>query len=235
MIGTENPTIDPVSRDYERLWISARQDLARGQISPDPIPVVGGPRWGISAVVRPNLDLSTRLTTVAEELGPLGGHGQLILGPGELHVTIRTLETYRETVGAGDPAVHLYAQLLRAVVSRVGPPPISFRGLTANHSGVFVQGWPTDDTLTRLRTELQDATVDAGLAVGPEEDTPRVTAHMTVMMFREPPIRPAALVQYIEENRYTDYGTLLPTDCDLVRYRLTNTRLHVISLQNIAF
>lgn len=42
-----------IRRDYNRLWEDARPALLRGDVQPDPVPVDGGMRWGISAILTP--------------------------------------------------------------------------------------------------------------------------------------------------------------------------------------
>ena len=218
---------------YDRLWRDGRAALAAGTPHVDPLPVEGGARWGISAVLRPTA-WPPALTRCTTDVRSLMGTESVLYDPAGFHLTVRQFESHRTTVPRDDAAVRAHADALRALARDTGALALTLRGLTASPGGVLVQGWPRFD-LEGLRRRLQRLLEETGSPMtGPETTTAtlRTSAHATLSlftaMFPTHVARRAALSAYIDAHRDTFYADLLFDRLWLVGYARTATTVRLI-------
>jgi len=211
--------IKRITADYQKMWNESKDQLQTGNIDPDPVPDNTSRRWGVSIVIRPTEPVLSRLSNVVQELAEFTGNEQVLYGQSNLHTTLRSIEFQRLEVDENDEKVQEYIKALEAVVKKFGPIRITYKGLTANRGGVMAQGWPVDDTLQDIREAFHGEIEKRGLLGGPEEINVRQTSHASLIVITHPLANPLGLVEYVEKNRETDYGTSEATSIDLVRYR----------------
>jgi 2'-5' RNA ligase len=231
---TERPTPAPAAT-YARMWSEALPLIRRNEVAPEPLPVEGGPRWGVSAVLRAErgspvverLVAATR--AVADQAGPehVAFDGTLI------HVTIRSLEAYRADVGPDDPAIELYARTIAEEVSGEPPFEIRFAGLAPTRSGVVACGWPVDERIARLRTRLHERLRDAAPVPGPETERPRDLEHATLLLFGGTLRDPDGTAAALEARRQTAFGTARFDRVELIKTIRTEHTLRFEALRAI--
>ena len=228
-----------IAADYNRMWYEDESLIRQGNCKFEPLPIEGQARWGISAILRPNESITGFLMSEVANLKVLTGEEHIWYNPDSLHLTIRTIERYREKVLRDDRLVHEYLSRLTEVAKFIPPITLEFSGLTANASGVFVQGWPKGDLLKLLRELFHNALVEMLPKEAPEINNRRRTAHISLGVFGNTPlINPTALASYIGNNRRTYYGAQQFSHIDIVRYHLTKDsvildRLGVVNLEAI--
>lgn len=213
---------DALTATYDEVWSRGREALVADRPSPDPLPVEGGIRWGISAVFRLR-SWSPMLVDCATRLQALIGPNHFVYGPQSLHITLQQFEPYRARVAVDDGRVRVYRDDLAAVAARRTSVRIRLRGLSASPAGVIVQGFPLTD-LQALRVDLYRQRVASGLPLrGPEADraTLRTTAHASLAVYGGRVEPPAELIAFIDERRETDFGEQVFERLDLVGYHRT--------------
>lgn len=220
--------LERITSDYQRMWNESKDQLRAGDVDPDPVPDNNSRRWGVSIVIRPTEPVLSRLTEVAKEIEKFTGTEQIIYDQSNLHTTLRSIEFQRLEVDENDEKVKQYEEALKAVVERFGPIKITYRGLTANRSGVMVQGWPVDDTLQEVREAFHNELEKRGLLGGPEETAVRQTSHASLLVVTHPLANSEGLADYVQSNRDTDYGTCEINEIDLVRYRRAETSVSLV-------
>jgi hypothetical protein len=131
---------------YDVLWDEARRSLYEGSLRVDHAPVDGDPRWGLSLVLLPPAPVAESVSGAAAEIGGLYDGTHHVYNAVDLHLTVTSLEPYRDeieptTIEHYVDAVELHRDLLHVDVQLVG--------LGGSPSGVFVQGF--DDETAALR------------------------------------------------------------------------------------
>ncbi len=215
--------LERIAADYSRMWAESKDQLRRGDIEPDPVPDNSSKRWGVSVVIRPTEPVVTQLLVAANTVRTFAGENQVIYGKENLHTTLCSLEFQRLEVTANDPKVRAYEAVLKSVAARFKAISIQYKGITANRSGVMAQGWPLEDKLQEIREAFHTELEKRGLLGGPEESSIRQTAHASLAVFTKPLENPHGLVDFIAQNRETDFGTCTLDTIELVRYRRTES------------
>lgn len=80
----------------------------------------------------------------------------------------------------------------------------------------MVQGFPVENELERLRSELRTAFSDAGLRVNFDSRYKLVTAHSSLIRFRVPVSEGLRLFALCEQYRNHMFGSIVLTDFELV-------------------
>jgi hypothetical protein len=108
---------------FGRLFAEARPALLAGTHQLQFAPADNGPRWGISAVLRPDPRAARAIEQIAVTAAGVVGDGHWVAGAAaSSHLTLRGgLERYRTSVPVGDPLVARYAAALRTAAGGIGP------------------------------------------------------------------------------------------------------------------
>ena len=216
-----------IRRDYEVSWSSFKHELLHGGQRPTVASDEGTRRSGISAIVRPEAEVATRLAGVARELVVLAGQRHLAFDASDIHTTLHALEgdpvADDETEARGSAAA--FADVLRALAPQHDYFHIRYEGLTAGPTGVFAQGWPSGDGFQDMRRALHRRLTEElstrGYLTSVTGPGLRQTAHATLVSFAGPIENPASLARLVDENRSTCYGTSSFQSVELVRYEAT--------------
>ena len=214
---------EQIRRDHEISWSNFKRDLLRGD-PPRPAAVSGarGRRSGISAIVRPEAEVASRLAEVAREVAVLAGREYIVLDASDIHTTLYAIED-----GPADDETDIQqsaaalAGVLRTLAPNYGRLFINYRGLTAGPAGLLAQGWPSGESFQTLRRAVhRRVTGEFGTRAGL-----RQTAHATLVSFAGPIENPATLARFVEENRSTCYGSSGFRAVELVRYENTGRKI----------
>src|SRR5689334_16309748 len=104
----------PYSETFDRLFREGRAAVLAGRYRCETPPVEGGPRYGLSVVLRPDDRVAHRLAELGVEARTAAGGGHWPSGDADLvHVTVRALETFRTAVPEDDTAVNRYVTAMR--------------------------------------------------------------------------------------------------------------------------
>jgi 2'-5' RNA ligase len=223
-----------MSDGYEELWTQNLPAFRRNEIHPEPDPVPGDSRWGVSALLRASISEPLRsLARAAQEIGQAAGDHQVVYGVQDLHVTVRSIEGFREDITPDDPAVERYAQIIEEEVLGDRAFPIRFRGVAPTRSGVIAPGFPADRALQRLRERLHPRLAAEAIVTGPESRAPRRLVHASLLLFTDALADPTRTVATLESYRSSDFGIVIFDRIDLVRYERTPTEVRIHRLRRI--
>lgn len=220
--------LEVIAADYLRMWNESKDQIAVGAIEPDPVPDNSSRRWGVSIIFRHTEPVLSKLIAAVNEIKSFVGDGHIIYDLSNLHTTIRSIEFQRLEVDEHDPKVLQYEKALKAVAAKCNTIKISYKGLTANRSCVIAQGWPIDNVLQEIREAFHQELEKRGLLGGPEETSVRQTSHASLVVFTHPLKNPQGLVEYIERNRETNFGSCEIDTIELVRYRRTEDAVRLV-------
>ena len=192
---------------YERLWQKAALAFDAGQpridaLLPDKL---NDPRRGVTLLLRPDQAVHRSIKSFLGKVSAVAP-GQYFYRPEEFHVTvlaiIPTSEQWRDKMAQLD--------VCRAAIGKVMKEQqafsIAFRGVTATAEAVMVQGYPTGDTLRRIRNRLRGELHNSPLSQELDRRYRIHAAHLTVMRFCRPDTDWRRLKSLLEANRTTPFG-----------------------------
>jgi 2'-5' RNA ligase len=142
--------------------------------------------------------------------------GQYFYRPEEFHVTVLTIISGTELWRPEIRQLAACRAVIAEVLARQNSFKIRFRGVTASPGAVMIQGFPTDDTLEKIRAELREAFAHSGLADRLDRRYKINSAHITAMRFCRPQADWKKLAALLEENRETDFGEMTAGRIQLV-------------------
>jgi len=192
----------PYSDMFDRLFRDSRPAVLAGRHHCETPPVEGGPRFGLSVVLRPDAQTAQRLQEVGAEAQVAAGGGHWPSGDADLvHFTVRTLEPHRAAVPRDDVALAHYVTALQ----RAGRGPIRLRlhGLTLTTTGVMVCATPQDDAANGFAWALAD---ELGADGWFEAGIQREIWYAMVLHFAAPIRSPRRLVDWVTARRRLDLG-----------------------------
>lgn len=205
---------------FQRLFEAGSRAILDGAHETDTPPVDGGPRWGMSVVVRPEPAAARRLAGLMQEAANLAGPGHWNTASRESsHFTVRALGPFRADAGPDDAETVRCAEAMRRAAVGFGPLTFRLAGVTLTQGSVMAcaaEAGTGDDApagryAARLAAEL-----------GPdgwyEDDFVRDLWYVNLIHFAGPVRDPAALVEWAREHRHVDLGTTTADRIDLIRW-----------------
>lgn len=209
----------PATSVFDQLFTTGCTDILVGNHHVDQVPVEGG-RWPVTVVGLPDEESAERWDDRTTELLPLVGPGHFLTGRAEaVHVTVRSLEGYREAASPDEPiaarwiqAVDRTAQALRGA----GPLRLSHTGFTLTSGTVMAQLEPVDDRSWQLMGELDHQLGELGWY---EAGQPRDIWYANVVHFAGPIADRAGLISWVQRHRRIDPEPVVLNNLTLVRSR----------------
>jgi hypothetical protein len=117
----------------------------------------GGPRWGLSIVLRPDVAAANRLDQLTREAGEVAGSCHWRTGlAASSHITVRSLEPHRLDIAPDDPAVAQYTHALQRGAVAVRPVTLTLGGLILTPISIMVRARPQDSQAELLRAALAE-------------------------------------------------------------------------------
>jgi len=180
------------------MWASGEGSLRLAEHEPNPIPLHGDRRWGLSLVLLIEGSVRDELRSELDALASLRRTPHLVYAPEHLHSTIRSLKGFQDEVPASQ--VEHYADQLGRVAEGLPPMKVEYTGLSGSAGGIFACGYPSESLITLRRRLHEDQ-----LPVGPlgvesaDANFIRDTAHVSLMVYR-PPLtpRPRSPTMYLD-------------------------------------
>lgn len=209
-----------IQEHYER----SRAALLAGELHIDTPPYDGGPRYGISAVLRPTGEVARELERWGEEIAGVAGPGHWLLGAGAVHTTLRALEPHSTRSFDGDERFADYVAALDEAVSGFPPVELELRGFGPHPGGVVVYGHCGPEALPELRRRYVEA-LDARAVVHHEAGMVRDLWYCSLVQFAAPVTDVAALLAWGEAKRDRFVGAAVYREVDILRWRLRGGRL----------
>jgi hypothetical protein len=187
---------------YERLWAESSNCIVAGTYSPDPIPVQGDPRWGLSLVALVDWAAADMLAADLAGLAASLGSQHLVCTRGNLHLTIRSLEGFQNEVP--DEQVQFYYEQTRLAVEDCGQLDVRLCGLGGSTGGIFVKGYPSAG-VQNLRVRLDELAQSIGPQACRSNDygAVRGTAHVSLAVFRAPATPEPRLADFVAARSNT--------------------------------
>jgi len=202
---------------FDQLFTEGRKALLDGTHRCQERPVDGSPRWGMSALMRPDPSAADVLDQIAHLAAAAAGGAHWTSGATvSSHLTLRSLEPFRSHVPVNDPLVERYAVALRSAAMGIGPIRFAVTGLTLTPHSVMACAVPADSAADDLAAAYADALGSDGWHEG---EFKRDFWYLNLIHFAEPIARPAELVGFVADRRTTELADLLVTQVQITQWR----------------
>lgn len=218
---------------YEAIRVASRSALLANDISVDPLPRPGDPRWGISLVLRPQLGES--VWSALGDLAMCAGADHSYYSSQNVHVTIRTLESYRAEPSGCDPVLEEYAAAAKAATARIGEFRISYRGFAASKTSLILCGFPHFDLVAVREALHRQLERTDGVRASPEPTIERLrtTCHASLAVFSKQLSDPAGFIAAIDRFQGLEFGSSVNCQLQIVSFARTPTTINIHELVSI--
>ncbi|MFB9626899.1 hypothetical protein [Nonomuraea helvata] len=213
--------------DFIDFRARGRAALLAGGATHDSPMVEGARRWGAAAVFRPSGEVLDRLAALA---GTVEAPGHWVHGRRTLHLTLRSLEPYRERIPAGDPLRVVYRDALAEAVEGLAPARVRLAGVSPHPGGVVACGHPEDDTLVTLWKRFAHAMESRGV-LDLEHGRVRDRWYVSIVHFAGPLTDPRRIVAWCDAHADVDIGLAELDTAEIVQFVLTGTGIQVKALE----
>jgi hypothetical protein len=206
---------------FDQLFTDGRQALLDGTHRCQQSPVDGSPRWGISALLRPDPSATDALDQITHLAAAAAGGAHWTTGAAvSSHLTLRSLEPFRSHVPVDDPLVERYAVALRSAAAGIGPIRFTVTGLTLTSHSVMACAVPADSAADDLAAAYADALGSDGWHEG---EFQRDYWYLNLVHFAEPIGRPDELVGFVADRRTAELADLLVAAIQITQWRHAGT------------
>ncbi|MGH8793678.1 MAG: hypothetical protein ACRDXX_13675 [Stackebrandtia sp.] len=205
----------------ESFFDRGQAELRAGEIHVDGPPGAGGPRFGISAVLRPEGEIVDRLTELGRQAAAIAGGGHWVHDGRMLHTTLRCLEAHSARDLDGDARLARYAAALDEAAAATPAIELELRGLAAHKGGVMAMGHDSSEAFPRLRKIYVDA-LDARGVEHYERSFTRDLWYLSLLHFGAPVPDPAALADWAASRRDQRIGSVVYRSVQICGWRLVD-------------
>ncbi|OBS97540.1 hypothetical protein A9261_13105 [Vibrio tasmaniensis] len=205
---------------YDDMWQRFEFALKRNEYELDPYlsDLENDTRRGITALAylnqgnRSTVNEIIRFQKEVRELEPQ----QYYHPSNELHLTVLSVISCLPEFAVTEIDVNPYIDVFRSVLKNAGKIEIRYHGVSASPNCIVIQGFPTSDTLERLRNELRTQLTKAGVRVTFDSRYKLVTAHSSIIRFKAPLNDAQQLLALCQRYRNHDFGRVVLEDFELV-------------------
>ena len=205
-----------LSNHYDQMWQVAAPVIKKGNIGQDAL--IDDPadqRYGITLLTRPNAEVAHNIMTFLRQACQLEPE-QYFYPQSDLHLTVLSIISCYAGFSLLQVDTEAYAEKVQEALQHIPAFDLEFRGITASTSTVLVQGFPGDDTLELLRNRLRKIFHGSGLQHSIDSRYKIVTAHSTVIRFRQPLREAEQFWHFLMDHRHTDFGTFTVSGLELL-------------------
>jgi len=202
---------------YEQLWQKAAAAFETGspQIDACLQGKTADPRRGVTLVLRPDRMVQQAIAAFLDEAREVAPN-QYFYRPEEFHITVLAIipgsEQWQDKIRRLDAC----RPIIGRVLAMHPAFSVEFKGVTAAPDAVLVQGFPVDDTLTRIRNDLRAELRESELGNELDRRYRIHAAHLTAMRFCRPDADWKRLKKLLEANRETSFGLSRANSLQLV-------------------
>ncbi|MEZ8699303.1 2'-5' RNA ligase family protein [Vibrio lentus] len=205
---------------YDDMWQRFELALKRNEYELDPYlsDLENDTRRGITALAylnqgnRSTVNEIIRFQKEVRELEP----EQYYHPSNELHLTILSVISCLPEFALTEIDVNPYIDVFRSVLKNAGKIEIRYHGVSASPNCIVIQGFPTSDTLERLRNEFRTQLTEAGVRVTFDSRYKLVTAHSSIIRFKAPLNDDQQLLALCQRYRNHDFGHVVLENFELV-------------------
>lgn len=201
---------------YTQMWDNGLAHLSSGQIETDTlIDQPNEDRRGITLIARLDQPVGEKINSFLEEV-KLIEPNQYCYPQSDLHLTVLSIISCFSGFSLDQIQVSDYTEQIRRALLAMSDFEIEFTGLTASPSSILIRGFPSDNSLQRIREALRNAFRDTDLMQSMDQRYAIKTAHCTVVRFKNKITNSPRFVDFLNKNMARPFGNCSVRTLDLV-------------------
>lgn len=205
-----------LAEHYNQLYTTSAEVISAGKYAIDSeLKNESDSRFGITLLIRPNDEIKAKIQTFINELKKVEPE-QYFYPDSDIHITVMSIISCSENFSLNQISPKEYIEVICRSLVDVEKIKIHFKGITASPSALMIQGFPSDETLNRLRNRLRENFKNSGLQQSMDSRYSIFTAHSTIMRFQEKLHDPKKLIQIAAKFRDFDFGEFDVKNLELV-------------------
>ena len=205
-----------LDQHYDEMWNAALDRIQSGRVQTDPrIDKANDDRRGITLIARLNLPVQKKITAFLEEM-KLTEPEQCYYLQSDLHITIMSIVSCFPGFSLDQIQVRDYTEIIARALGGISRFEIQFIGLTASPSSILVRGFPSNDSLQRIREALRVAFQKTALMQSMDQRYKIKTAHCTAIRFRNKINDSSRFLTILKDNLTRSFGVSPVRTLDLV-------------------
>lgn len=189
---------------YNQLFEVSFPKITSGEISIDR-KIEHDDRFGLTVVIRPDLHTKKHISAFLDELRAIDPK-QYYYPCSDMHVTVLSIVSGNSGFELADVDVSKYARIISDSLQNIGVFNIELKGVTTSAEAVLIQGFPSDETLEKLRDNLRTNFKKSGLHHTIDVRYAISTAHVTAVRFASELKNPVEFAHVISKYREHCFG-----------------------------
>lgn len=205
-----------LTEHYNQLYKKASEAIIASKYTLDTdINNTSDSRYGITMLIRPSEKIKANIQLFLEELKEIEP-AQYYYPDSDIHITVMSIISCYEGFNLNQISPNDYIQTICRSLIDLNKIKIDFKGITASPSAIMIQGFPTDESLDKLRNKVRENFKNSDLQQSIDSRYTIATAHSTVMRFQEKLQNPEKLMQVVSKFRDYDFGEFTVENLELV-------------------
>lgn len=201
---------------YNRLYINAIKEIKNDKYTIDKL--IDSPsdnRFGITALIRPSIDVKNKIQVFLNELKE-NNPNQYYYPNSDIHITVLSIISCYEGFDSKTVSIPEYSRIIQKSIENIKSFEIHFQGITASNSAIMIQGFPEDNSLEQIRSNLRTNFENSDLQKSIDKRYTLQTAHSTAIRFRDIIRNKEDLLKTLEKYRTFDFGKFKVEKIELV-------------------
>ncbi|TDW48907.1 hypothetical protein EV144_103427 [Flavobacterium sp. 270] len=205
-----------LTEHYDQLYKKASEAILTSKYTLDTeINNTSDSRYGITLLIRPSEQIKANIQLFLEELREVEP-AQYYYPDSDIHITVMSIISCYDGFNLNQISPNDYIQTICRSLIDLNKIKIDFKGITASPSAIMIQGFPTDESLDKLRNKVRENFKNSDLQQSIDSRYTIATAHSTVMRFQEKLQNPEKLMQVVSKFRDYDFGEFTVENLELV-------------------
>lgn len=193
---------------YNRLYYASINDIKKDKYVIDPlIDSSTDNRFGLTLLFRTDETINNQIQAFLSHLRNIEPN-QYYYPNSDIHVTVLSIISCYSRFNLEQISIDDYRNIIVESLMDCISFEIDFRGITASSSCIMIQGFPSDNSLEKLRDRLRYNFKNSQLQQSIDTRYSINTSHSTVARFRTPFTRKEDYLAVLEEYRNYFFGTL---------------------------
>lgn len=185
-------------------------------------------RLGLTLLVRPTDIIKSNISRFIEKVQEIDP-AQYYYPQSDMHITVLSIISAFDGFDISNIQVYEYIEILDSIISKYRKFNIQFKGITASPSCIIIQGFPEKDILNNIRNDIRKSFKDSNLFNSIDSRYELITAHSTVIRFKNKLINIDKYLNLLDEYREYDFGSFEVSALELVHndwyHKKQNTKL----------
>jgi 2'-5' RNA ligase len=200
---------------YNKMWDNALQAFENDELQFDPFTDDSNDlRRGITLLIKPCEGVQNAFGNFIEEVKSIEPQ-QYFYKFGEVHVTVLSIINCFDGFNLSHISLPEYIKTIENSLKKIKTFKIEFVGLTASPSCILVQGFPENNMLDILRTNLRIEFKRSSLYNSIDKRYKIKTAHCTLIRFKDKLNNKNILLNFLKKNRNKYFGKTSVTELEL--------------------